>query len=128
MAKKEFVVISDIHSVPEFFEKLKYYVREYENIFILGDVTDRGPNYGAGGIDMLLDIMDYCKKVNDTEFAEKNNLGNIYYIPGNHDEFLYDFIKNNSHEAEFLLLRNYGDGTIEDVEELKENILINLTN
>ena len=120
MAKKEFVVISDIHSVPEFFEKLKYYVREYENIFILGDVTDRGPNYGAGGIDMLLDIMDYCKKVNDTEFAEKNNLGNIYYIPGNHDEFLYDFIKNNSHEAEFLLLRNYGDGTIEDVEELKE--------
>lgn len=120
MANKEFVVISDIHSVPEFFEKLKYYVREYENIFILGDVTDRGPNYGEGGIDMLLDIMDYNKNVNDTEFAKKNNLGNIYYIPGNHDDFLYNFTKNNSQEAEFLLLRNYGDGTIEDVEELKE--------
>lgn len=121
MAKKDFVVISDIHSVPEFFEKLKYYVREYENIFILGDVTDRGPSErGEGGIDMLLDIMDYNKNVNDTEFAKKNNLGNIYYIPGNHDEFLYNFTKNNSHEAEFLLLSNYGDGTIEDVEELKE--------
>jgi len=106
MAKKDFVVISDIHSVPEFFEKLKYYVREYENIFILGDVTDRGPNYGTGGIKMLLDIMDYCKKVNDTEFAEKNNLGNIYYIPGNHDEFLYDFIKNNSLDAEDTLIFN----------------------
>ena len=38
-----FIAISDFHSYRYPLEKVKdYYLNEYEKIFILGDVTDRG--------------------------------------------------------------------------------------
>ena len=41
--KGSFVVVSDFHSYDWPLEKVKeYYLDEYETIYILGDVTDRG--------------------------------------------------------------------------------------
>ena len=40
-----FVAISDIHSTEWVVDKIeKYYINEYDKIFILGDAVDRGPN------------------------------------------------------------------------------------
>ena len=42
-SNKDFIVISDFHGIYEVFFKLKFnYIFEYDNIYILGDVTDRG--------------------------------------------------------------------------------------
>ena len=36
----------------------KYYLNEYDKIFILGDATDRGPKKdGTGGVELLLQLV-----------------------------------------------------------------------
>ena len=59
-----FVATSDFHSTRWPLEKIKnFYINEYDKIFILGDVTDRGKdNKGTGGIDMLLEIKELTQK------------------------------------------------------------------
>jgi UDP-2,3-diacylglucosamine pyrophosphatase LpxH len=108
---KDFVVISDFHSIYEVFFKLKYnYISEYDNIYILGDATDRGYDGNGGyGVKLLLKIMGLEKKIKSLpqNVREEHHIGNIHYIPGNHDDFLY----------EYALLQD---------ENAKENLKINL--
>ena len=80
-----FVAISDFHSFDYPFEKIeKYYINEYDKIFILGDATDRGENgIGLGGVELLENIKKLCEQYPDR----------VIYIPGNHDTFLYEYGK-----------------------------------
>ena len=105
-----FVAISDFHSTRWPLEKIKhFYINEYDKIFILGDVTDRGKdNKGTGGIDMLLEIKELTQKFKDR----------IVYIPGNHDQFLYCYM--TGHEfGKPNLVRNGGTNTINELDRLK---------
>ena len=47
------------------------------NVIILGDAMDRG----SYGVEMLLQI------------KELSDVGRVRYVPGNHDEFAYDFLR-----------------------------------
>lgn len=113
--KKEdgsFVAISDFHSYRYALDKVKkYYINEYDKVYILGDATDRGKKGdGTGGISLLIDIMKLCKE----------NPGKVVYIPGNHDEFIIGYIRN-MFNYEAGLRYNGGMKTIEDLEDLKNN-------
>ena len=83
--KGSFVAISDFHSYRWPLEKVKdHYLNEYETIYILGDATDRGEKEdGTGGLDLLFKIRELTKKYPNR----------VFYIPGNHDEFLYGYGK-----------------------------------
>ena len=96
IAKGSFVVVSDFHSYDWPLEKVKeYYLDEYETIYILGDVTDRGELFdGSGGVDLLRRI----KELSDMY------PGRIVYVPGNHDDFLYQYAKYNDYSAQKLIL------------------------
>ncbi len=76
-----FVVISDFHSTDWSLKKVKdYYMNEYDVVYVLGDVTDRGPYMdGTNGISMLLEMMELSKS-------------NVVYIPGNPDDFIYKYM------------------------------------
>lgn len=111
--KDSFVVISDFHSCENPLNKVKeYYINEYDKIFILGDATDRG-NYGDGtyGVEILLRI----KKLTE-QYPER-----VIYIPGNHDEFLYGYAKDNDPMSYQCLDYNHGSQTIKDINDLSDN-------
>lgn len=120
-----FVVVSDFHSNRwPVDEKIPKYLKEYDVIYILGDATDRGNDErgnvlsGDGGIQLLLDIMDLCKK----------HKGRIVYIPGNHDELLYNYAAHRETELGATMGQHLahpgvkGAETVKDIDNLrKEN-------
>ena len=122
---KDFVVISDFHSMKYPYLKMKYfYLFEYDDIYILGDVTDRGENNdGTGGLDILINIMKLDKGINSLpdEIRKKYHIGNIHYIPGNHDKFVYDYGLKRNFKDEFRMKINGGAQTIKDINHLRTN-------
>ena len=117
MAKKDgsFVVISDFHSYSWPLEKvIKYYINEYDKVYILGDATDRGEyDDGTGGIDLLFQIKELTEKYP----------GKVFYVPGNHDEFVYGYAKDNDSLSEENLLCNHGVETINAIVEMEKDNL-----
>lgn len=110
--KDSFIAISDFHSTDTLLYKMiNHYLDEYEYIYILGDVTDRGPNKdGTGGIKLLNSIRTLSQLYPDR----------IRYIPGNHDWFLYRYaMGDKSQEAN--LLHNGGARTKFDIDWLEKN-------
>ena len=122
---KDFVVISDFHSMKYPYLKMKYfYLFEYDDIYILGDVTDRGEkNDGTGGLNILIDIMKLDKGINilPDEIRKKYHIGNIHYIPGNHDKFVYDYGLKRNFKDELRMKINGGAQTIKDINRLRTN-------
>lgn len=112
MIKDSFVTLSDFHAMQWPLEKIRqYYLNEYDKVYILGDATDRGIDHnGTGGIGLLLNIMNLSKR-----FSNR-----VIYIPGNHDQFLFEYICGDSMSGE-LLKRNGGKNTIRELEHLKNN-------
>ena len=103
-----FVAVSDFHSMEWPLEKVKkYYLNEYDKVFILGDTTDRGEDWnGKYGLALLLEVKELADRYPNR----------IVYIPGNHDAALYDYAKYQDQDAERLLQINGGSATIEDIE------------
>ena len=108
-----FVAISDFHAMEWPLEKVKdYYLNEYEKIFILGDATDRGENgEGKNGIEILEEIMELSKKYP----------GRVIYVPGNHDELLYNYAKSGAYFYKHNLEVNGGQETVRKIEQMKES-------
>ena len=111
--KGSFVAISDFHSYKWPLEKVKnHYINEYETIYILGDATDRGEHSdGTGGLSLLFEIKELTEKYP----------GRVVYIPGNHDDFLYQYAKYNDYGAKVNMIRNHGAQTVEDIDNLKRH-------
>lgn len=111
--KGSFIVISDFHSYKWPLNKIKdYYLDEYETIYILGDATDRGEKSdGTGGIHLLLEI----KRLADAY------PGRVIYVPGNHDEFLYEYARYDNKDAKACLEWNQGTVTIEHIDNLRKS-------
>ena len=109
--KGSFVVVSDFHSIRWPLEVVvNKYFNEYDKIYILGDVTDRGSDEnGGGGIDLLLKIKQLTDK-----YPEK-----VIYVPGNHDEFLYGYAADNDEKSKDLLYLNHGSYTVDDIDRMK---------
>ena len=109
-----FIILSDFHSISWPLEKIKEcYLKEYDKIFILGDATDRGLNHdGTGGINLILDIKNLTEKYKDR----------VFYIPGNHDDFLYNVLKDNNQEAMINMFINGGEQTYQDIQNLKTTV------
>ena len=112
---RTFVVVSDFHSNKWPLEKVKkYYTKEYDVVYILGDATERGPqNNGEGGIGLLIDIMNL-------------STGNVVYIPGNHDDFVYSYmlLKSRGKVDDGLVYNicmNGGEKTISDIDYLYDH-------
>lgn len=110
IVSNSFVAISDFHGTEYPLEKVtKYYINEYDKIFILGDATDRGENgYGKGGVELLEKIKKLCEQY----------LDRVMYVPGNHDTFLYEYIKYN--DSYSLDCQRQFD-TIKDIDDLRQN-------
>lgn len=110
IVKDSFIAVSDFHSYKWPLDKIKkYYLNEYDKIFILGDATDRGPKKdGTGGVELLLEIKELCEKYPNR----------VFYIPGNHDEFLYGHYKDKK-RANKLFGLNGGLGTLKELNDLK---------
>ena len=110
-SKRDFVAISDFHSYTYPLEKIKkYYLNEFNKIYILGDATDRGEyGDGTGGIELLQEIKELTEKYP----------GRVIYIPGNHDEFIIGYAKGKQY-YDINLIRNGGKQTINDLNKLKE--------
>ena len=90
--KKEFnhnglYIVSDFHGENKALEKVKEKINIGNKVIILGDATDRGEN----GLEILEDIMNIQKGLDERR---------IEYIPGNHDEFLYEALYNGMREFE----------------------------
>ena len=111
--KGSFVAISDFHSYRWPLDKVKNnYLNEFETIYILGDATDRGEySDGTGGLALLFEIKEL------TEMYP----GRVIYIPGNHDDFLYQYAMYNDHNAQMNMMINHGSQTVKDVDTLKNN-------
>ena len=108
-----FVVVSDFHSNKWPLDKvINYYINEYDKVYILGDATDRGEKEdGTGGLDLLFKIRELTKKYPNR----------VFYIPGNHDEFLYGYGKYKDYGSNRLLRLNHGEQTIKDIDNLSKN-------
>jgi len=123
-SNKDFIVISDFHGIYEVFFKLKYnYISEYDNIYILGDATDRGYDGNGGyGVKLLLKIMGLEKKIKSLpqNVREEHHIGNIHYIPGNHDDFLYEYALLQDENAKENLKINHGEQTIKDIDDIRK--------
>ena len=111
--KDSFVVVSDFHSYDWPLEIIENnYLKRFEKIYILGDATDRGEdNNGSNGLNLLLKIKELSRR----------HIGRIIYIPGNHDEMLYNYATTNDYWAKNNIIRNKGEKTIKDIDNLKEN-------
>lgn len=107
-----FVAISDFHGYEYPIEKtVDYYLNEYDAIYILGDAVDRGSRGdGKGSLELLERIKNLM-----TEYK-----GRIFYIPGNHDEFLVGAARGDQRSID-CMLANGGKGTFEDLKLLKES-------
>ncbi len=110
--KGSFVVLSDFHSFSWPVDKIeKYYLDEYEHIYILGDATDRGKNLdGKDGIRLLRRIKGLSDK-----YPER-----VHYIPGNHDQMLFGYMDTIDTTKAYAdsIENNGGDKTLEDVDLL----------
>ena len=106
-----FVVISDFHACNWPIEKIeKYYLQEYQTIYILGDATDRGETQnGAGGVQLLLKIKELTERYP----------GRVVYLPGNHDAFFYDYAASQDMFASENMRINHGTETIKDIDRLR---------
>lgn len=114
---ESFVAMSDFHGFGYPIEQIKkYYLYEYDKIYILGDATDRGiDGEGTGSIQNLLEI----KKLTE-EYPDK-----VVYLAGNHDHFLMGAaigIRDNREDfkkfGEVNLLKNGGEETLAELEKL----------
>lgn len=107
-----FVAISDFHSYRYPLDKVKkYYLNEYDKIFILGDATDRGEDHkGTQGIEILEEIMKLSKK-----YPQR-----VIYVPGNHDELLYNYAKSGDPFYEINLQSNGGANTVKEINRMKD--------
>lgn len=110
--KGSFVVLSDFHSFSWPVDKIeKYYLDEYEHIYILGDATDRGKNLdGEDGIRLLRRIKSLSDK-----YPER-----VHYVPGNHDQMLFGYMDTIDTTQDYAgsIENNGGDKTLEDVDLL----------
>lgn len=113
LERDSFVVVSDFHSNKWPLDKvIKYYINEYDKVYILGDATDRGEKEdGTGGLDLLFKIRELTKKYPNR----------VFYIPGNHDDFLYGYGKYKDYDSNRLLRLNHGNQTIKDIDNLSRN-------
>lgn len=119
-SSKSFIAVSDFHGYRYPLDKVKkYYLNEYDTIYILGDATDRGEDkIGTGSIQILIEIMELTKKYP----------GRIIYVPGNHDEFLIGYIRSKYHMDNYYpysyagnLMYNGGEATIYELNALEKN-------
>jgi len=108
-----FIALSDFHSCTWPLEKVvNYYLREYETIYILGDCTDRGYDLdGSGGLSLLTSIFSLIKTLP----------GRVVYVPGNHDEFLYNWAVHHDQVSYNNMVKNGGAKTYQDVETMRKN-------
>ena len=108
-----FVAVSDFHAIEWPLQKVKdHYLKEYDKIFILGDVTDRGENgYGTNGIKLLQEI----KKLSE-QYPDR-----VIYVPGNHDSFVYNYGVSQDYQAEECMRINHGKDTIRDIDRMRYN-------
>ena len=108
-----FVAVSDFHATEWPLQKVKdHYLKEYDKIFILGDVTDRGENgYGTNGIKLLQEI----KKLSE-QYPDR-----VIYVPGNHDSFVYNYGVSQDYQAEECMRINHGKDTIKDIDRMRYN-------
>ena len=113
---ENFVVMSDFHGMKGAMNVVRKYVEEGKKVYILGDATDRGPD----GVEILLEIMDLSKK------------DKVCYIPGNHDQFIYNSYRSNDENWKrsvkdiWTIANNGGNGglpTWSNLESLKETNL-----
>lgn len=83
IVQDSFVVISDIHSNDQAVDKIeRFYLNEYDKIFVLGDITGRGRGMsGWQSFYVLNYFYNLTKKYPDR----------IVYVPGNHDQLLYGY-------------------------------------
>jgi serine/threonine protein phosphatase 1 len=90
-------VISDIHGCYKEFLKMMDLInfKEYDELFILGDVIDRG--------DKPLDVIDYIM-----------SHSNISLIKGNHEEFFIDYYNG---DKSYMWFFNGGQTTYDQLEE-----------
>ena len=109
------VFVSDFHSMEYGLNKvMNFYMNEYDHVYILGDVTDRGVNNdGTGGLSLLIRIMRLTKDYRNQ----------VTYIPGNHDELLYRYMTDLLDGVEDYTLTscitgNHGSQTMIDVKSL----------
>lgn len=86
------IVISDLHSRLDRWELVKQELKKNPklNVIILGDAMDRGQY----GVELLLQI------------KELSDAGRVQYVPGNHDEFTYDYLRGKQDGKNALY--NYG--------------------
>lgn len=118
--KPELFVVSDLHGDINRWNIVKEQLKQHPNrqFIIEGDAMDRGEY----GVDILLQI------------KELSDAGKVHYLPGNHDEILYDYLKtkdtNNIDIFDFSernLKANGGETTIRDIEQFDNivNLAIN---
>lgn len=98
--QEQVIAVSDLHGNIEKWNQIKKYMETNPNmkVMILGDATDRGEN----GIEILMQIKELC----DT--------GKAKYLPGNHDVFLYNYVKTNN-----ILSRLSDDKKVENTNIIK---------
>lgn len=107
-----FVVLSDFHGANWVLDKVKnHYMSEYETIFNLGDITDRGQDSVA----MLREYKNLAKQ----------NPDRVFYVPGNHDEFIYGAFRGKDKATQYFYARNLfhngGEETYNDLVQLRQN-------
>jgi len=109
--KDSFVVVSDFHGADWVMDKIRsHYINEYEKIFNLGDIIDRGEQ----PFKLLLDYMELSKQ----------NPDRVIYVPGNHDSFIYGAYMSADEEQRSnyrtSLIQNGGLETYKQAEYLRK--------
>lgn len=110
---KSFVAISDFHGYDYPVDKIvDYYLKEYDCIYIMGDAIDRGKNSdGTGSLTILQNI-----KFLTEQFPDR-----VFYIPGNHDQFLFGGLAFNDPDDIGCLEINKGcKKTVEEFGNLRK--------
>lgn len=126
-------VIGDVHGSLNLFDKLVSQLGEHDNIIMVGDLTDRGPN-SLGVINRIFEVNKPIIEKN--EKRAKQGLEplplRIYAIRGNHEEMFLGFMEakakseeNKSEEwkKHSFLLPNNGGIWVEKKETKKEDLL-----
>lgn len=111
---KSFIAISDFHGYDYPIDKIiNYYLNEYDCIYILGDAIDRGPKGdGTGSLQMLRNI----------KILTEQAPGRVFYMPGNHEQFLVGGTIFNLEDDLWCIENNAGcKKTVEEFEQLKRN-------
>lgn len=86
--------VADLHGKYNLWLKIKQYLKEDDELYILGDVIDRG----SGGIKILRDIVN-------------SNNKNIHFLLGNHEQFFLEWY-NNPNDIELLNIWNSNGGKV----------------